>query len=142
MKHAFFQPCGHDELISILHFALKVPITLNNKKVADVQFFKESGTTADDIDMKGGRRRMNDLDELELEEKERVAKKRLSQKFFNYAKAIQSQSEKTNTPIEFDIPIEDFMFEGVPAKSVVKVRPTSKCLIAISEYPPFIVELN
>ena len=88
VKHAFFQPCGHDELISILHFTLKVPITLNNKKISDVQFFKESGTTADDIDMKGGRRRMNDLDELELEEKERQAKKRLSQKFFTYAKLI------------------------------------------------------
>ena len=142
VKHAFFQPCGHDELISILHFTLKVPITLNNKKISDVQFFKESGTTADDIDMKGGRRRMNDLDELELEEKERQAKKRLSQKFFTYAKLIQSQSEKTSHVIEFDIPIEDFVFEGVPAKSVVKIRPTSKCLISISEYPPFCVELK
>jgi nucleosome binding factor SPN SPT16 subunit len=71
MKHAFFQPCGQDELIAIIHFSLKAPITLNNKKVTDIQFFKESGTAADDIDMKGGRRRMNDLDELELEEKER-----------------------------------------------------------------------
>jgi nucleosome binding factor SPN SPT16 subunit len=56
--------------------------------------------------MKGGRRRMNDLDELELEEKERQAKKRLSQKFFNFAKLIQNQSEKTRDAIEFDIPIE------------------------------------
>jgi nucleosome binding factor SPN SPT16 subunit len=71
MKHAFFQPCQQDELISILHFTLKVPISLSNKKIADLQFFKESGIAADDIDMKGGRRRMNDLDELELEERER-----------------------------------------------------------------------
>ena len=84
---------------------------------------------------------MNDLDELELEEKERQAKKRLSQKFFSFAKLIQGQSEKGNHSIEFDIPIEDFVFEGVPAKSVVKVRPTNKCLISISEYPPFCVEL-
>lgn len=50
---------------------MKAPITLSNKKVTEVQFFKESGIAADDIDMKGGRRRMNDLDELELEERER-----------------------------------------------------------------------
>jgi len=31
---------------------------------------------------------MNDLDELELEERERQAKKKLSQKFFNFAKLV------------------------------------------------------
>lgn len=71
IKHAFFQPCAKDELVSIIHFTLKSPLTLSNKKVVDVQFFKESGNAADDIDNKGGRRRMNDLDELELEERER-----------------------------------------------------------------------
>jgi len=53
-------------------------MTINNKKFQDIQFFKESGIAADDIDMKGGRRRMNDLDELELEDRERQAKKKLS----------------------------------------------------------------
>jgi len=64
--------------VAIIHFSLKTPINLSNKKVKDVQFFKESGIAADDIDMKGGRRRMNDLDELELEDRERQAKKKLS----------------------------------------------------------------
>ena len=86
IKHAFFQPCAQDELIAIIHFSLKTPITLSNKKVFEVQFFKESGIAADDIDMKKGSRRMTDLDELEMEERERVAKKKLSQKFFSYAK--------------------------------------------------------
>lgn len=142
IKHAFFQPCLQDELISIIHLNLKVPITLNNKKLPDVQFFKESGITADDIDMKGYKRRMNDLDELEMEEKERAAKKRLSQKFFNFAKLIQQQSEKTPFKLEFDIPIEEFAFNGCPKKSVVKIRPTKNCLIAISEFPFFVIELD
>ena len=85
---------------------------------------------------------MNDLDELEMEEKERQAKKRLSQKFFNFAKMIQSQSEKTSSPIEFDIPIEEFAFMGCPKKSVVKIRPTKNCLIAISEFPFFVIDLS
>lgn len=88
MKHAFYQPCAQDELIAIIHFSLKVPLTLSNKKVHEVQFFKESGIAADDIDGKGGRRRLNDLDELELEDRERAAKKKLSQKFFNFAKLV------------------------------------------------------
>lgn len=49
-------------------------MTFSNKKIYDIQFFKESGITADDIDMRGARRRLNDLDELELEQRERQAK--------------------------------------------------------------------
>jgi nucleosome binding factor SPN SPT16 subunit len=88
MKHAFFQPCANDELTTILHFTLKQPITLSNKKVTDVQFFKESGIVADDIDMRGGRR-TDDLDELEQEERERRAKKKLTAKFHHFAELIQ-----------------------------------------------------
>jgi nucleosome binding factor SPN SPT16 subunit len=40
--------------------------------------------------MRGARRRMNDLDELEMEERERQAKKKLTQKFFSFAKLIQN----------------------------------------------------
>ena len=85
---------------------------------------------------------MNDLDELELEERERQAKKKLSQKFFNFAKLVQTQSEKTPNTIEFDIPIDEFSFQGCPKKSVVKIRPTKNCLIAISEFPFFVIDLN
>ena len=85
---------------------------------------------------------MNDLDELELEERERQGKKKLTQKFFNFAKIIQNQSDKTNSPIEFDIPIDEFSFQGCPMKSQVKVRPTKNCLIAISEFPCFVIDLK
>jgi nucleosome binding factor SPN SPT16 subunit len=44
---------------------------IGNKKVPDVQFFKESGVAADDIDIKVARRKLNDMDELEQEERER-----------------------------------------------------------------------
>jgi nucleosome binding factor SPN SPT16 subunit len=53
---------------------LHTPITAGNKKIGDIQFFKESGNVADDIDMRGGRRGLQDLDELELEDRERKAK--------------------------------------------------------------------
>ena len=36
IKHAFFQPCASDELVAIIHFTLKAPITLSNKKVTEV----------------------------------------------------------------------------------------------------------
>lgn len=36
VKHAFYQPCANDELIAIIHFTLKTPLTLSNKKVYDL----------------------------------------------------------------------------------------------------------
>lgn len=71
VKHAFFQPCPDDELTVIIHFNLKTPIMVGTRKVQDVQFFKEAGNAADDLDMKVNRKRLNDMDELELEERER-----------------------------------------------------------------------
>jgi nucleosome binding factor SPN SPT16 subunit len=44
--------------------------------------------------------------------------------------------------LEFDIPFEGLEFFGCPFKSVVKVRPTKNCLIAISEFPFFVVDIN
>ena len=38
---------------------------VGSKKVSDVQFFKEAGVAADDLDLKAARKRLNDMDELE-----------------------------------------------------------------------------
>jgi nucleosome binding factor SPN SPT16 subunit len=67
IKHCFYQPCGEDELIVIIHFNLKTPIMVGTKKVQDVQFYRESGAAADDLDIKSTRKKLNDMDELEQE---------------------------------------------------------------------------
>jgi nucleosome binding factor SPN SPT16 subunit len=73
----------------LLHFTLESPILLGTKKVSDVQFYKESGVAAEDINLTGGRSKYNDMDELEQEELERTARKRLNTKFINYSKLIE-----------------------------------------------------
>ncbi len=81
IKHCFYQPCGGDELIVILHFNLKTPVMVGTKKVNDVQFYKESGAVADDLDIKTARKKLNDMDEFEQEQRERLMKKKLNAKF-------------------------------------------------------------
>lgn len=86
---------------------------------------------------------MNDYDELELEEKERQAKRRLSHKFYQFSKLVQEQSQKTNYPVVIDVPLDDFAFEGCPIKSAVKVRPTkNNCLVALSDFPFFVINVD
>mgnify|MGYP000158261508 CR=1 FL=1 len=66
---------------------------------------------------------------------------KLNNRFHNFMKTIESASERTGDKkdiIDFDIPHEDLWFYGCPNKSVVKIRPTAKCLIAISEFPFFV----
>jgi len=139
VKHCFFQPCTPEEIIVVIHFNLKQPILIGNKKVSDVQFFKESGVAAEDINVRGGRHRMNDIDELEQEERERAHKKRLNAKFLQFSRLLESAAEKASVPLEVDIPIEEASFYGCATKSVVKLRPTKNCLVAISEFPFFVM---
>ena len=67
VKHLFYQPCAADELIVILHFHMKSPILIGDKPAMDVQFYKESGIAAEDINFRG-KRNMNEMDVLEQEE--------------------------------------------------------------------------
>ena len=141
VKHLFYQPCASDELIVILHFHLKQPITLGEKQTTDVQFYKESGIAAEDINFKG-RHKMNEMDELEQEELERQQRARLNKRFLNFGKMLQEASDRNRTPLEVDIPMDDLSFTGCPQKQVVKIRPTKECLIALSEFPFFVLDVN
>lgn len=86
---------------------------------------------------------MNDLDELEQEKRERQAKKKLSDRFRQFAGSVEAQSRKCPQPIEFDVPIENLWFMGCPRKSAVKIRATAKnCLIAITEQPFFVIDIR
>lgn len=57
-------------------------------------------------------------------------------------KLIEQISDKGRSKLEFDIPFEGLDFYGCPHKSVVKVRPTKNCLIAISEFPFFVIDID
>ena len=57
-------------------------------------------------------------------------------------KLIEGVSDRTRFSLEFDIPFDGLEFYGCPFKSVVKVRPTKNCLIAISEFPFFVVDIR
>ena len=49
---------------------------------------------------------------------------------------------QNKTPIEVDIPEDDLAFTGCPQRQVVKIRPTQNCLVALSEFPFFVLDVN
>jgi nucleosome binding factor SPN SPT16 subunit len=44
--------------------------------------------------------------------------------------------------IEFYAPFKDLGFPGTPFRSIVLLQPTSRCLVNIKEWPPFVITLE
>ena len=85
---------------------------------------------------------MNEMDELEQEEAERQQRARLNKRFLAFAKLLEEASEWSKNKIEVDIPEDALSFTGCPQKQVVKIRPTKECLVALSEFPFFVLDVN
>ena len=133
IKHAFLQTC-ESELIVLIHFNLKNPILVGKKKVHDIQFYKEVGSQADDLNIKG---RGNDYDEYELELKEQKKKENMNKEFIRFTKSVEALGE-----VQFDLPFRELEFNGVPFKSNVTLFPTQNCIISLSEPPFFVITIN
>ena len=133
IKHAFLQTC-ESELIALLHFNLKNPILIGKKKVYDIQFYREVGSQADDLNIKG---RGNDYDEYEMELKEERKKEKINNEFIRFSKNVEELGE-----IQFDLPFRELQFNGVPFKSNVTLYPTKNCIISLGEAPFFVISIN
>lgn len=134
IEHAFYQPC-ENELIVLIHFHLKNPIMIGNKKTKDVQFYSEVGLAADDLNMR--RRNLQDIDEMEQESQERQLRARLNNEFKRFSDEVEKLAN-----VEFDIPYRGLGFYGVPVKTNVLLLPTLNCLINLTEVPFFVVSLS
>jgi len=133
IKHAFFQPC-ENELIVLVHFTLHNPILLGKKKTNDIQFYKEAGVQADDLDQ---RRRGNDYEEYELELKERKVRDRINEEVNRFTEQVEEISK-----LKFECPYRELVFSGVPFKSNVSLLPTVNCLVSLVDTPFFVLTLD
>ncbi len=66
----------------------------------------------------------------------------MNKRFLAFAKLLEEASEWNKNKIEVDIPVDELTFTGCPQKSVVKIRPTKECLVALSEFPFFVLDVN
>ncbi|XGW19884.1 hypothetical protein V3C99_003600 [Haemonchus contortus] len=135
IKHAFFQPCDN-EMIILLHFHLKHPVLWGKKKYKDIQFYTEVGEITTDL---GKYHHMQDRDDVQSEQMEREMRRKLNQTFQNFCDKVVKQ---TNDQFDFDAPFSELGFLGVPHRSSCTLKPTSSCLVNLTEWPPFIVTLD
>ncbi|KAG8369038.1 hypothetical protein BUALT_Bualt15G0108800 [Buddleja alternifolia] len=142
IKHAFFQP-AEKEMITLLHFHLHNHIMVGNKKTKDVQFYVEVMDVVQTIG--GGKRSAYDPDEIEEEQRERDRKNKINldfQNFVNRVNDLWGQPQYKSFDLEFDQPLRELGFHGVPHKSSALIVPTSTCLVELIETPFVVITLN
>ncbi|GER46967.1 FACT complex subunit SPT16 [Striga asiatica] len=142
IKHAFFQT-AEKEMITLVHFNLHDHIMVRNKKTKDVQFYVEVMETVQNI---GGRKKSAyDPDEIEEEQRERDRKNKINadfQQFVGRVNEMWAQAQLRSLGLEFDQPVRELGFHGVPFKSSVFIVPTSACLVELIETPFLVISLD
>ncbi|KAF6173262.1 hypothetical protein GIB67_026957 [Kingdonia uniflora] len=141
IKHALFQP-AEKEMITLLHFHLHNHIMVGNKKTKDVQFYVE---VMDVVQTLGGSRRSaHDPDEIEEEQRERARKNRINMDFQNFVNKVNDlwAPQLGELNLEFDQPLRELGFHGVPHKSSAFIVPTSSCLVELLESQFLVVTLS
>ncbi|KAK6161820.1 hypothetical protein DH2020_005201 [Rehmannia glutinosa] len=142
IKHAFFQP-AEKEMITLVHFHLHHHIMVGNKKTKDVQFYVEVMDVVQTIG--GGKRSAYDPDEIEEEQRERDRKNKINldfQNFVNRVNDLWGQPQFKSFDLEFDQPLRELGFHGVPHKSSAFIVPTSSCLVELIETPFVVITLS
>ncbi|KAI4378078.1 hypothetical protein MLD38_015615 [Melastoma candidum] len=142
IKHAFFQP-AEKEMISLVHFHLHNHIMVGNKKTKDVQFYVEVMDIVQTLG--GGKRSAYDPDEVEEEQRERDRKNKINmdfQSFVNRVSDLWNQPQFSALDLEFDQPLRELGFHGVPFKASAFIVPTSSCLVELVETPFLVVALS
>ncbi|XAR68670.1 hypothetical protein NMG60_11003875 [Bertholletia excelsa] len=142
IKHAFFQP-AEKEMITLLHFHLHNHIMVGNKKTKDVQFYVEVMDVVQTLG--GGKRSAYDPDEIEEEQRERDRKNKINMDFQNFVNRVNDlwgQPQFKGLDLEFDQPLRELGFHGVPYKASAFIVPTSSCLVELVETPFLVITLS
>lgn len=135
IKHAIYQPCD-GEMIILLHFNLKNPIMLNKKKHFDIQLYTEVGEITTDL---GKRQHMHDRDDYAAEAAERELRNKLKLAFKSFCDKVEAA---TKGEVQFEIPIRELGFYGVPKKSNVLLQPTPNALVNLTDPDPTVITLS
>ncbi|XWS58058.1 hypothetical protein CRYUN_Cryun08bG0002600 [Craigia yunnanensis] len=142
IKHSFFQPAER-EMITLVHFHLHNHIMVGNKKTKDVQFYIEVMDIVQTLG--GGKRSAYDPDEIEEEQRERDRKNKINMDFQNFVNRVNDlwgQPQLKALDLEFDQPMRELGFHGVPHKASAFIVPTSNCLVELIETPFVVITLS
>ncbi|KPI84082.1 transcription factor-like protein [Leptomonas seymouri] len=127
VKHVIFQPAVKSIYV-IYHVTLKKPIEINRKSVAEIQFVAE---VMESSELASATRRSYE-EELQAEERDEERIKQTNKQFITFAYAVEERSK-----IKTQLPISQFAFDGVHARSMTTFKASREVLWAITDTPAF-----
>lgn len=70
-------------------------------------------------------------------------RRRLNERFKDFCTEAEKFAKRENhTSILFDVPYTELKFVGCHAKASVNMYPTANCLVALSEIPTFVMDIE
>jgi len=140
VKHAIYQPCDPKTAMVVVHFHLKEFIMIGKKKQKDVTFFTE--VTDQSQSLEATKRSSYDPDELDEEQREREMRRRLNAAFKDFCLKVEKVASHYDHQLQIDVPFMKSAFEGTPFKEMVRIMPTTHCLINLTETPVFCLTIS
>lgn len=135
VKHAIYQPCDVKTSMVIVHFHLKDFIMVGKKKQRDVQFLTEVVDSSLSLD--ASKRSAYDPDEIDEEQREREMRRRLNAAFKDFCLKLEKVASHYDHTLNVDVPFVKSAFEANVHREMVRLMPTTHCLVNLTEVPNF-----
>ncbi len=135
IKHAIYQPCDVKTSMVIVHFHLKDFIMVGKKKQRDIQFLTEVVDSSLSLD--ASKRSAYDPDEIDEEQREREMRRRLNAAFKDFCLKLEKVASHYDHTLNVDVPFVKSAFEANVHREMVRLMPTTHCLVNLTEVPNF-----
>jgi nucleosome binding factor SPN SPT16 subunit len=140
VKHAIYQPCDVKTSMVVVHFHLKDYIMIGKKKQKDVTFYTEVVDTSVSLD--ASKRSSYDPDELDEEQREREMRRRMNLAFKDFCMKLEKVASHYDHSLQIDVPFTKSAFEGNAKSEMVRITPTTHCLVNLTETPVLCITIN
>ena len=141
VSSAFYQPC-YDNDIVMIHFRLKSPVIINNKKTRDVQYYAQVGMLVDEVSDVSTNRKRTRTKSLDDENEDKIFDQRvmkLEKAFESFAAAVFKES---NEVFEFEEPDLEDVFTAAFGYSSEPIFTTNNHLISLFSKEPLVVKFT
>eukprot|EP00479_Gromia_sphaerica_P010744 TRINITY_DN5039_c0_g1_i1.p1 TRINITY_DN5039_c0_g1~~TRINITY_DN5039_c0_g1_i1.p1 ORF type:complete len:287 (+),score=62.71 TRINITY_DN5039_c0_g1_i1:630-1490(+) len=119
----------------MLHFHLRNPIQVGGKNTTNVTFYRDVIDSSEDINARSG------YSDERTEKRHRQRINKIFREFVRASEKLISQNRSLLRRIEFEMPVTDLKFTGVPHRQNVTIMPTVSCLVALDDSPAFVLTL-
>eukprot|EP01079_Euglenida_sp_SAG-EU17-18_P004212 gene4212-765_t len=136
IRYVIFHPAKND-LFVMLHFHLKNPIMVRDKKTSDITIYTEVMEEA--TTLKGSAMRYtSEMQEMREEVAQDQFVKKLNTEFLHFVQKVQKHCEAKNFRFTLEIPGAT-TFDGSPQREIVTVHVSNNTLFSLQQPPAYVI---